>query len=220
VGEADSLRKEIADAEGVAAEQVVIGDVLDAIAMHLAFEGGAGGEFVYSAPGYSAFADAARLAGGKSIAVPLDAQLENDWRALRAAVGTRTRALFIVNPHNPSGTVSEPGVLKNALRAASTSAFVLVDEAYIEYTDERDRAPTSFARAATSPFLGPSRRSADSPVFRSATPSCRRRSPRLGEAGIGNPHSLDRLAVAAASESLRDTAFQATVRQRIAEERT
>ncbi|MGD0676673.1 MAG: histidinol-phosphate transaminase [Polyangiaceae bacterium] len=220
--EAASLRKQIAAAEGVAADQVVLGDVLDAIAVHLALEGGPGGEFVYSSPGYSAFADAAQLAGGKSIAVPLDARLENDWRALGAAVGPRTRALFVVNPHNPSGTVSDPAVMKNALRSASSGVFVLVDEAYIEYTDDAGaRSCADLVReghnVAVFRTFSKIHGLAGLPFGYALVPSVL--AARLSQAGIGNPHALDRLAVAAASESLRDAAFLRTVRQRIADER-
>jgi histidinol-phosphate aminotransferase len=41
------------------------------------------------------------------VGVPLNAHLENDLPAIAARVTARTRAIYIVNPHHPSGTASE-----------------------------------------------------------------------------------------------------------------
>jgi len=39
--------------------------------------------------------------------VPLNAQLENDLPAIAAKVNEKTRAVFLVNPHNPTGIVTD-----------------------------------------------------------------------------------------------------------------
>jgi len=41
------------------------------------------------------------------VAVPLNDRQEDDLPALAAAVNAKTRAVYLVSPHNPSGTVSE-----------------------------------------------------------------------------------------------------------------
>ncbi|MGD0678105.1 MAG: histidinol-phosphate transaminase [Polyangiaceae bacterium] len=220
--EAEDLQRQVAAAEGVPFEQVVLGDVLEAIAIHLALAGGAGGEFVYSTPGYAAFADSARTAGGTAVAMPLDPRLENDLPSLLSKVGDRTRALFIVNPHNPSGTVSDSVALKTMLREASTRALVLVDEAYLEFTED-------FSRRSCVDLVRAGNHVA---VFRTfskihglaALPFGYAVLPlewanRLRAEGVGSPRSLDRLAVAAASASLGDASFIAWVRAKVAEER-
>eukprot|EP01035_Chromulina_nebulosa_P010987 gene10987-14708_t len=101
-----ALAKQIAAFEGVAPEQIVLGEILDVLGLYLSAQGGPGGEFIYSEPGYTALVDAVAPAGGKAIAVPLDDRLNNDLPAIASAVNVRTRAVYLVNPHNPSGTVS------------------------------------------------------------------------------------------------------------------
>lgn len=60
-----ALQSQIATLEGVAPEQVIVGEVLEALGQHLALSQGAGG-FIYSVPGYGALVDAARpLAAGR-----------------------------------------------------------------------------------------------------------------------------------------------------------
>jgi histidinol-phosphate aminotransferase len=220
--EADDLQRQVAAAEGVAFEQVVLGDVLEAIVVHLALDGGPGGEFVYSTPGYAPFADAARSAGGTPVGVPLDARLENDLPSLAANLRDRTRALFVVNPHNPSGTISDPVALKARLRAASTRALVLVDEAYLEFTEDCPyRTCVDLVRAghnvAVLRTFSKIHGLAALPFGYAVVPSAWAN--RLRAAGVGNPRSLNRLAVTAASASLADTSFVAWVRAKVAEER-
>ena len=221
-GEAEDLQRQIAAAEGVPFEQVVLGDVLEAIAIRLALAGGPGGEFVYSTPGYAAFADSAQTAGGIAVGVPLDARLENDLPSLAAKVGDRTRALFVVNPHNPSGTVSDSAALKAMLRAASTRALVLVDEAYLEFTEDFGRRTcVDLVRAGNNVAVfrtfSKIHGLAALPFGYAVVPPGLAN--RLRAGGVGSPRSLDRLAVTAASASLGDTSFIASVRTQVAEER-
>src|SRR5262245_15736692 len=103
----DALAKAIAARELVSDEQIILGDVLAPLGLQLALNGPIGSEFIYSAPGYTALVDAVAPGGGQAIAIPLNERLENDLLAICASVNSRTRAVYLVNPHNPSGTVSE-----------------------------------------------------------------------------------------------------------------
>lgn len=132
----DALVAQIAAYEKLPATQIVPGEVLDACGLHLGTEGGPGGEFIYSTPGYLALVDATSHVGGVSVPVPLDAQQRNDLAAIAAKVTSKTRAVYLVNPHNPSGTISDDAAFKAFLRETSKRTLVIVDEAYLEYTDD------------------------------------------------------------------------------------
>jgi histidinol-phosphate aminotransferase len=127
-----ALELQIAARENVSSDQIIVGEILDGLGLQLALEGGPGGEFVYSEPGYTALVDAVAPGGGVVVGVPLNAALENDLPALAARVNDRTRSLYVVNPHNPTGTVSEPVAFKTFLRDISKRTTVIVDEAYLE----------------------------------------------------------------------------------------
>jgi histidinol-phosphate aminotransferase len=131
---AEALVKQIAAYERLPAAQVIPGEVLDVLGLHLGTEGGPGGEFIYSSPGYLALVDATSHVGGVSVAVPLDSHQRNDLAAIAAKVTSKTRAVYLVNPHNPSGTVSDDAAFKAFLRDVSKRTLVIVDEAYLEYT--------------------------------------------------------------------------------------
>jgi histidinol-phosphate aminotransferase len=131
---AHALAEQIAAYERVSVEQIVLGEILGALGLYLGSAGGPGGEFIYSTPGYLALIDAAAHVGGVGIPVPLNADYENDLAALSAKISPRTRALYLINPHNPTGTVSDDHAFKRFLRETSQRAPVIVDEAYLEYT--------------------------------------------------------------------------------------
>jgi histidinol-phosphate aminotransferase len=133
--EYDGLVAAIAAREGVAPEQIILGEILEPLGTHLSLQGGPGGEFIYSDPGYTALIDSAAAVGGRAVGVPLNSKMENDLPAIAAKVAEHTRAVFLVNPHNPTGIVGDSDQMKKFARTISQRALVIVDEAYLEFAD-------------------------------------------------------------------------------------
>jgi len=220
--EAAALERKIAAHESVSPDQIVLGEILDALGLHLALEGGPGGEFVYSEPGYTALVDAVAPGGGVVAGVPLNARLENDLTALAAKLTPRTRAVYLVNPHNPSGTVSETADFKQIVLEAAKRTTVIVDEAYLEFEpDFAQRSVIDLTRAGENVV-----------VFRTFAKIYGLAGLDIGYAvapkplaaalkrkGIGAPHAQNRLALAAASASLDDSGYVPLVRAKVIAER-
>jgi histidinol-phosphate aminotransferase len=218
--DAQRLVATIAAIERVSSDQIVLGDVLEPLGRFLAVQGTPGGDFVYSSPGYTALIDAARPLGGRGIAVSLDARLGNDLPALAAAVTPATRALFLVNPHNPSGTITPAGVLHPALAAIARSTLVIVDEAYIDYADPADSAVAltrAGANVAVFRTFDKIHALAALPFGYAVVPTAL--GGALRAAGVGDPHAQARLAIAAAGAALEDGARVARVRMLTAQGR-
>jgi len=78
--------------------------------------------------------------GAQKIEVPLTAAKKNDLDAMLKAIRPDTRLVYICNPNNPTGTVLKTSDLVNFIKEASRKAIVLVDEAYIEFTNETSMA--------------------------------------------------------------------------------
>jgi len=146
--QADVLTPAIAEHESISSDQIVLGEVLSALGSHLAKAGPSGGEFIYSEPGYTALVDAAALSGGVAVSVPLDQNLQNDLTAIAAKVNARTRAIYLINPHNPSGTVSDTAKFAAFVSDLSERVVVIVDEAYLEFEpDFNERTVVGLTRA-------------------------------------------------------------------------
>jgi histidinol-phosphate aminotransferase len=220
--EAEVLTAQIAAKEGVKPEQVLLGEVLAALGTQLSVAGGPGGEFIYSTPGFTDLVAAAEQTGGTAVGVPLNGRLENDLPALAARTNSRTRAVYLVNPHNPSGTVSNGVTFRSFVRDLSRRTLVVVDEAYLEFTD-------SFAERTLAPLV-----KVEHPVvvFRTFDKAYGLAALQFGYAlaptalantlrqrGIGASHGLNRLAVVAAAAALSDTHFIDETQRKIAAER-
>ena len=219
--EVDALTRQIAALERVAPEQVVIGEVLEALGLYLARQRAGGGGIVFSAPGYTALVDAAAPLGGRAVPVPLDARLENDLTALARAIDADTLAVSLVNPHNPSGTTGDAAAFHAFVAAAARRTLVVVDEAYLEYDDLAARSAIRHVRAGANVLvfrtLAKIYGLAGLSIGYAIAPAALAR--RLRDAGIGAPHSLARPSLAAAGAALADQRHVAAVRAGVAAER-
>jgi histidinol-phosphate aminotransferase len=219
---ADALTRAVAVREGVSADQIVLGEILEALGLHLAMDGPRGGEFIYSEPGYTALVDAVAPGGGVVVGVPLNQDLQNDLPAIAAKASARTRAIYLVNPHNPTGTVSDAAMFLALVRELSRRAIVIVDEAYLEFEpDFEQRTVVGLTRAGEnvivfrtfSKIYGLAGLSVGYAVAPKALAAS------LKRAGIGTFETLDRLALAASAGSLRDKSYVANMRTKVVAER-
>jgi histidinol-phosphate aminotransferase len=208
--------------EGISEEHLILGEILEPLGTHLSLQGGPGGEFIYSDPGYTALIDSAAAVGGIGIPIPLTSDMHNDLGAIAAKVNEHTRAVFLVNPHNPTGTVAEADEFKTFVRAVSARSLVIVDEAYLEFAD-------AFSRRTLAELVGAGDNVIVFRTFAKAhglagldigyglVPRVIARA--LKKQGLDNPHLFNRVAVAAATASLGDASFMNRTVSRVAQER-
>jgi len=154
--------------------------------------------------------------------VPLNREMQNDLPAIASRVNQRTRAMFLVNPHNPTGTVSDALELKRFVRALSNRALVIVDEAYLEFAD-------SFPQRTLAHLVNDGENAI---VFRTFAKAYglagldigyglvpKSIAQTLRKQGLDNPHLFNRLAVAAAAASLKDANYVSSIAGKVASER-
>lgn len=218
----ENFIRQLAIQEEVSPEQIILGEVLDLLGIYLGLKGGAGSEFIYSVPGYPALVNAAASVGGKTISIPLNAKLENDLGAIEAHITAKTQAVFLVNPHNPSGTVIDKKLFHDFVRRVSKRTLVVVDEAYLEYTDDfAGRTAVNNVREGDQVI-----------VFRTFAKAYGLAGLSIGYAvapidlahylkarGLGDTHALNRLSIVAAEAALKDQDNIRLVNKRVAEER-
>src|SRR6202051_1075171 len=220
--EYDGLVGLIAAREGVPKEQIILGEILEPLGTYLSLQGGPGGEFIYSDPGYTALIDSAVAVGGRAVGVPLNSRLENDLPAISGKVNQHTRAVYLVNPHNPTGIVADRDQLRAFARRISRQALVIVDEAYLEFADHfAERPLTDLVRGGENVIVFRTFAKvyglAGLEIGYGLVPGAIAKT--LGEQGLNNPHLFNRLAVAAATASLQDADYVAGVARQVAQER-
>lgn len=94
------------------------------------------GSFIVADPAYNYWADAAQTLGLKKISVPLTADKRHNLPAMLKAIQPDTQMIYICNPNNPTGTICDRNELVAFIKQASKKVLVLVDEAYIDFTDQ------------------------------------------------------------------------------------
>jgi histidinol-phosphate aminotransferase len=137
VGREAALRRLIAAREGVAPEQVLVGDgsgeILRVAALAYARTGGG---VVAAKPTFDFLPAYARLLGAPVTDVPLDGAMRHDLPAMAAAVTASTALVYVCNPNNPTGTLVPGRELRPFVGEVSRRAPVLVDEAYLDLWDD------------------------------------------------------------------------------------
>jgi histidinol-phosphate aminotransferase len=135
--EIDALVDALATHEGLTTDHIVLGTGSGELLCALGFiHGHEGGEIIAAQPTYSELPDYARQAGATLKFVPVDKQLRHDLAAMRAAVSARTRAVYVCNPNNPTGTAIPAAQLKSFIASLPERVTTIVDEAYIDFVDE------------------------------------------------------------------------------------
>lgn len=100
-----------------------------------------GDEVIVLEPCYDSYVPNIELAGGVVVRVPLTpGTFRPDFDKIGAAITTRTRAIIINSPHNPSATIwSEADMLKLQDILAPTDVLLISDEVYEHMVFDADK---------------------------------------------------------------------------------
>jgi histidinol-phosphate aminotransferase len=208
---ADGLRKELGALHGVDPEQVLVGNGSDELIYLLSTAFLArGGHAVCADPAYRIDELSAQIVGARVTKLPL-----RDWaHDLDAMSKVSADIAYVVNPHNPTGTVRDRGAIEQFVHEAK-SDLIVVDEAYIDFVDDP-------AAGTTVPLLETGRVA----VLRTFSKVYGLAGLRIGYL-IGSrnvvktlrkvraPFSVDALSQAAASAALRDVDYRDRVREQM-----
>ncbi len=142
-GNGFALKAALATRHAVSADQIVLGngsnDVLElATQAFLRPDDHA----VYSRHSFAVYPLATQARGATGIEVAAK-DYGHDLPAMRAAITPRTRIVFIANPNNPTGTWLTPPAVEAFLASMTDDALVVLDEAYNEYLDPSQHAPSA-----------------------------------------------------------------------------
>jgi histidinol-phosphate aminotransferase len=138
-GASFELRESLAGRLGVGTDQLVLGAGADEILELLAKTFlGPGAEAVFAWPSFAMYPIVVRGMGATPIAVPLSNDLVHDLPALAAAVGDRTKLVFVCNPNNPTGTSVGAEAFDRFAADLPPDVVLVVDEAYVEFARRPD----------------------------------------------------------------------------------
>lgn len=133
-----ALREAIGAVHGIDPARIACGAGSDEL-LNLAAQAYAGpeDEVIYVRYGFSVYDIAARRCGATPIVAP-DSDYGTNVDALLALVTDRTRAVFIANPNNPTGSFLPRGEIARLHAALPGDVLFVLDQAYAEYLRPED----------------------------------------------------------------------------------
>jgi len=134
--EAEELRRRIAAYHRIRPEQVVLGCGSGHL-LSLAIDLFAGPSRVVAAarPTFELLGGCAQRLGATVLGVSLNRDYSHDLDAMRAC-SSGAGVVYICNPHNPSGSITQRKDLDAFLGRLPSSVVVVIDEAYHDYVGE------------------------------------------------------------------------------------
>ena len=125
------VRDALSEYLGVGPEHIVAGNGSDEIIdLVLRMYLGPGEKIIDLAPTFGMYSVCARTCGGDVVTVPRDESFEIDVEATQLAVDSRTKAIFLASPNNPTGNIAPEWQVRSLLEMG---ILVVVDEAYYEF---------------------------------------------------------------------------------------
>jgi len=135
-GNGFSLKKALADFYEIDPSQITLGngsnDVLELIARVFVSPQD---EVIFSQYAFAVYPLVTQAIGAKAVIAPAN-NYGHDLDAMAARVSDKTKLIFIANPNNPTGTVVSAEQLKAFLAQIPNNVIVVLDEAYVEYTEQ------------------------------------------------------------------------------------
>ncbi|MFT4177904.1 MAG: histidinol-phosphate transaminase [Thermomonas sp.] len=140
------LKRALAAKHGIDTTDILLGNGSHELLMQFAqVFAGPGDDVVASKFGFAVYALAAQAAGATlhpAAALPRhhDMPRGHDLAAIRAAIGPRTKLVYLANPNNPTGTWFSAEDFAAFMGGVPGDTLVIVDEAYAEFVDAPDYA--------------------------------------------------------------------------------
>jgi histidinol-phosphate aminotransferase len=132
------LKRRLAEFHGMAPENFTIGngtnEVLENIA-HAFLD--PGDPVVFSEGAFIVYLIVSQLSNCEIRTAPMR-DYTHDLEAMAGLVCERTKAVFIANPNNPTGTAVGEGALRRFVEALPGETLVVMDEAYSQYAHRED----------------------------------------------------------------------------------
>lgn len=131
------LAEKIAKKEGVTVKNLVMGagstELLEKTAQSIFADGG---NLVSANPTFMSIVRTTRAMGGEWKPVALTDDWQHDLMELEAAIDDQTKLVYLCNPNNPTGTMTDHKALKAFCSRVSEKVPVFVDEAYMDFLED------------------------------------------------------------------------------------
>lgn len=126
----------LADENGLKPKNVALGsgagNIIETVAKMFI---NAGDEVLIAKQSYRLYREVSRLMGAKVIEIPLTDDYQFDLAEFQQKITDKTKLIWICNPNNPTGTLTDAAKLEAFMDQLPDDVWVIVDEAYAQFAD-------------------------------------------------------------------------------------
>jgi len=128
------LRQQLQEYTGIDASRIVADNGSDGLITNiLRLFIDSGDKVINFVPTFDIFRHRVQILGGEMVNIPRDENFAINVKAAKEAIDSKTKMIILVNPNNPTGTVTPR---EDVLELADIGLPFLVDEAYYEFSGE------------------------------------------------------------------------------------
>jgi len=135
------LKKKLSEKNNVEFDQIFLGngsnEILDYIARVFLTSGR---HAIYSRYCFAVYPLVVKATGAEAIVAEADEALGHDLNNFLSSFLPTVSVIFIANPNNPTGTYLSFREVKNFLEEIDSSVIVVLDEAYFEYSRQKENS--------------------------------------------------------------------------------
>ena len=132
------LISEIAKINKVSEENILLGagstEILDLVAKFVSQEKG---NYILPFPTYDYWSVILDNLGLDKKYIPVTTDKKIDLDAMQKSINSDTKLVYLCNPNNPTGTICDRNNLVDFITIIPKDILILVDEAYLEYTNQQ-----------------------------------------------------------------------------------
>jgi len=133
------LQKKLAKKHGVEPESIIItGGSTEALKLSGLAVANQGGEVIAGQPTFLALADYAKSWGATVKWIPVDSNKGYDLKSIEQNISNNTKMIFLCNPNNPTGTLLNKNNLVEFCQKVSNKTIIFSDEAYYDYIEDTE----------------------------------------------------------------------------------
>lgn len=141
-GSAHDLRMALSEKLGVLPEELVFGTGSDGL-LELVAKAflGKDDESIMPAPSFSLYESNTLAEEAIPVKIPLSAEYKMDLDAMFNAITDKTKVIWLCNPNNPTGEISDEKEIFDFLEKVPENILIVLDEAYYEFAKGKGGYP-------------------------------------------------------------------------------
>ena len=127
-----ALRSALAEYTGISSDHIMVGagaDELIDLVLRATLE--PGDRVINCPPTFGMYAFSTQVNGGSLVSIPRDDEFQVDLSKVKEAIDSRTKAIFLASPNNPTGNLAPEDMVLSLLEE---DILVVIDETYFEFS--------------------------------------------------------------------------------------